>query len=114
MVLPEAMSESTTDDPVVRRVEVRNRAGLHARPATMLSMKAKEFEAEVELVLAEVPADHHLDAGTRADAKNSIELISLGAPLGTTLDIEAVGADAAAAVSALAELFDTRFGLEDE
>lgn len=113
MVLPDAMSESTTD-PVVRRVEVRNRAGLHARPATMLSMKAKEFDADVELVLANVPDDHHLEAGTRADAKNSIELISLGAPLGTSLDIEATGSDAEAAVQALAELFDGRFGLEDD
>ena len=110
---PETMSESTTD-PIVQRVEVLNRAGLHARPATMLSMKAKEFAAEIELVLADVPAGHHLDAGTRADAKNSIELISLGAPLGTSLDIEASGSDAAAAVSALADLFDTCFGLEDE
>lgn len=107
------MSESTTD-PVVRRVEVRNRAGLHARPATMLSMKAKEYQAEVELVLAQVPDGHHLDAGTRADAKNSIELISLGAPLGTTLDIEASGSDAGDAVAALAALFESCFGLEDE
>ena len=112
-MLPEAMSESTTD-PVVRRVEVRNRAGLHARPATMLSMKAKEFEAEVELVLADVPEGHHLESGTRADAKNSPELISLGAPLGTTLDIEATGSDAEAAAKSLGELFDTCFGLEDE
>lgn len=107
------MSESTTD-PVVRRVEVRNRAGLHARPATMLSLKAKEYEAEVELVLADVPAGHHLEPGTRADAKNSIELISLGAPCGTTLDIEASGGDAQDAVAALAELFETSFGLEDD
>lgn len=107
------MSESTTG-PVVRRVEVRNRSGLHARPATMISMRAKDFDADVELVLADVPAGHHLEAGTRADAKNSIELISLGAPHGTTLDIEATGADAATAVAAVAELFDTCFGLEDE
>ena len=64
---------------VVRHVEVRNKAGLHARPATMLAMKAKEYDAEIELVLQAVPEDHHLEAGTRADAKNSIELISLGA-----------------------------------
>ena len=101
-------------DPVTRRVQVRNKAGLHARPAMMLSMEAKEFESEIELVLSEVPDDHHLEPGTRADAKNSIELISLGAPLGTTLDIEATGPDADAAVGALAHLFDTAFGLEDE
>ncbi|MDF1702639.1 MAG: HPr family phosphocarrier protein [Planctomycetota bacterium] len=107
------MSEAAAD-PIIRRVEVRNRAGLHARPATMLSLKAKEYDAEVELVLVEVPDNHHLEAGTRADAKNSIELISLGAPFGTALDIEASGADAQGAVQALAELFETCVGLEDD
>jgi len=99
-------------EPVQRRVEVRNKAGLHARPATMIAIKAKEFACDVELVLVDVPADHHLEPGTRADAKNSIELISLGAPCGTAIDIEASGADAAAAVEALADMFDRRFGLE--
>ena len=101
-------------DPVVRRVQVLNKAGLHARPAMMLSMEAKEYASEIELVLAEAPPDHHLEAGTRADAKNSIELISLGAPCGTALLIEASGADADAAVTALADLFQNCFGLEQD
>jgi phosphotransferase system HPr (HPr) family protein len=103
-----------TADAVTRRVRVLNRAGLHARPAMIVSMEAKAYAADVELVLRDVPGDHHLEVGTRADAKNSIELISLGAPQGTELDIEAVGADAGEAVSALAKLFDTHFGLEPE
>lgn len=101
-----------TSQPVKRRVEVFNKAGLHARPATMIAIKAKEFASEVELVLASVPEDHHLEAGTRADAKNSIELISLGAPCGTAIDIEADGPDAAEAVDALARMFAAHFGLE--
>ena len=105
---------SPTTDPVQRRVQVHNKAGLHARPATMIAMKAKEFASEVELVLDSVPEDHHLEPGTRADAKNSIELISLGAPCGTAVLIEAAGADAAAAVEALAEMFEQRFGLEPQ
>jgi phosphotransferase system HPr (HPr) family protein len=96
------------------RVEVLNRAGLHARPAMIVSMEAKNYEADVELVLRDVPADHHLESGTRADAKNSIELISLGAPQGTRLDIEAVGPDASEAVAAIARLFEAHFGLEPE
>ena len=80
----------------------------------MIAIKAKEFVCEVELVLVTVPDDHHLEPGTRADAKNSIELISLGAPCGTAIDIEAAGSDAAAAVEALADMFERRFGLESE
>ena len=109
----QAMSGSVTD-PVVRRVQVQNKAGLHARPAMMLSMAAKEFASEIELVLADVPPDHHLEVGTRADAKNSIELISLGAPCGTALDIEAIGSDADEAVEKLVELFVTSFGLPND
>ncbi len=109
----ESMSQPVTE-PVQRRVEILNRAGLHARPATMIAIKAKEFECEIELILATVPEDHHLEAGTRADAKNSIELISLGAPCGTAIDIEAAGPGAEEAVDALARMFDSRFGLEAE
>jgi phosphotransferase system HPr (HPr) family protein len=104
-----------TAGPVVRRVEVRNRAGLHTRPAAILSAEAKKYAAaEIELVLVAAPDDHHLEAGARADAKSIVELISLGAPCGTRFDIEAHGAQATAAADALAHLFDTRFGLESE
>ena len=108
-----SLAGSSNTAPILRRVEVRNSAGLHARPAMMLSMEAKLYECEIELILASVPAGHHLDEGTRADAKNSIELISLGAPCGTSLDIEASGVDAERAVVALVALFDSRFGLEE-
>jgi phosphotransferase system HPr (HPr) family protein len=107
------MSDQVTD-PVVRRVQVRNKAGLHARPAMMLSMEAKAYASDIELVLADVPTDHHLEIGTRADGRNSIELMSLGAPFGTALDIEATGADADVAVGALVNLFETCFGLEND
>ncbi len=99
---------------VTRRVTVLNKAGLHARPAMIVSMEAKKFAAEVELVLQSVPSDHHLEPGTPVDAKNSIELISLGAPQGTELDVVARGEDAEAAVGALVLLFETHFGLEPE
>jgi len=99
-------------EPVVARLVVKNKAGLHARPATMIAIRAKAFVSDVELVLATVPEDHHLDPGTRADAKNSIELISLGAPCGTVLDVEASGPDATEAVAALVEMFESCFGLE--
>lgn len=112
--MDDSLASGPVTGPVVREVRVLNKAGLHARPAMMLSMEAKEYASEIELVLAEVPPDHHLEAGTRADAKNSIELISLGAPCGTALVIEASGADADAAVTALVALFETCFGLEQD
>ena len=97
---------------IVRRVHVRNKAGLHARPAGMLSVEAKKYESEIEVVLADVPADHHIQMGPRVDAKNIIELLGLGAPCGTALDLEATGGDADAAVSAIVDLFEDCFGLE--
>jgi len=111
---PEAGTAQSADGAVTRRVTVLNKAGLHARPAMIISMEAKKHAADIELVLQSVPADHHLEPGTPVDAKNSIELISLGAPQGTELDVVGRGDGAEAAVGAIVLLFETHFGLEPE
>lgn len=110
---PEAGAPGAAD-AIKRRVTVLNKAGLHARPAMIISMEAKKYDADLELILQDVPADHHLELGTPVDAKNSIELISLGAPQGTGLDIVGRGSDAEAAVGAIVLLFETHFGLEPD
>ncbi len=98
-------------DSVIRRVQVLNAAGLHARPAAVLAESAKRFESEVTLILVEVPADLGVEIGTRVDAKSVMDVLFLAAPQGTSIDIEANGVDAPAAVEALAELFSQRFGI---
>lgn len=99
-------------DQVVRaRVEVVYEHGLHVRPASALVQRAQEFQSDVTLVLVSSPVEISTPPGTRADAKNIIDLIFLGAPAGSLLDVEAQGPDAEAAVEALQALFQDRFGM---
>jgi phosphotransferase system HPr (HPr) family protein len=96
---------------VKARVEVLYERGLHARPASLVAQRAREFQADVALVLVESPVEISTPPGTRADAKNIMDLMFLAAPCGTQLDVEAVGADAEAAVEAILTLFEERFGI---
>ena len=68
--------------------------GLHARPAALIASKLKGLSAKVRF------AAH----GRSADAASPVGLMALGARQGESVEVEASGRDAAAALSALAEL----------
>jgi phosphocarrier protein len=93
------------DPPVARRkVEILNSLGLHMRPADKFVKLALQFQAEVRI--------HH--NGNEYNGKSILDLTSLAAERGTWLEVEARGADAEAAVEALAELVLERFHETDE
>lgn len=77
-----------------RTVAVNIPEGLHARPAELVARTALKFQSQVELI----------NGSLRADAKSILHLLSLGAPQGTQLIIEAVGDDAEQAVAAIEQL----------
>ena len=77
-----------------RAVVVANPWGLHARPADLIVRLAKRFAATVTIIRGY----------ERVDAKSVLGIMTLGAPQGTELLIEAEGADAQQAVDALVEL----------
>jgi phosphocarrier protein HPr len=85
--------------PISRVIVIQNELGLHMRPATLFAQLASKFEARVEVV--------HL--GRRVDARNIIDLLTLGASKGTQLTLEAEGPDAQQAVDALAALAEGGF-----
>lgn len=93
-----------------RRVELVNPQGLHARPAAQLVQQALRFPGEVALVLVSAPRGSSSPPGTRVDAKQMLELMFLGAPQGSVVDVEASGPDAQGVVTALAELIADGFG----
>jgi len=67
---------------------------LHARPAGLLARTAAGFSAVVTVA-----------AGERcANGRSVLEVMGLGATAGTAVTVRAEGADAEAAVTALAEL----------
>ena len=85
-----------------RTVTVVNRLGLHARAAAQLVRAASRFQSSVHLERA--------DRGAAADAKSILSVLMLAASRGTALRVTASGADEAAALGAVCELFERGFG----
>ena len=85
---------------VERRVVIRNRLGLHARPATLLVQAAAKFEAEIFLSKGEV---------RRINGKSIMGIMMLAAEHGAELLIEAEGNDADEAVAEVAALLESDF-----
>jgi len=79
---------------------VRNRLGLHARPAARLVSTAGRFAADVRL-------SHN---GHDANAKSINQVATLGVRQGDEIAVSAAGPDAAAALAALQALADDNFG----
>jgi len=86
-----------------RTVTVRNQPGIHARPAALFVKKASEYRSEVFVTLGELTVN----------GKSIMGVMMLAAETGAQLKIAASGPDEGDAVSALAELIDSKFG-EDE
>ena len=89
-------------DTVVRTVEIVNERGLHARASAKFVKMAAGFDAEVR-----VSKD-----GQSVDARSIMGLMMLAAGIGSFIDIEADGSEAAQAVDALVELVSARFDEE--
>jgi phosphocarrier protein len=86
---------------VVRRVlAIRNKRGLHARAAAKFVKCAGQFDAEVT-----VARD-----GQKVSGSSIMGLMMLAAAHGSAIDVEAHGAQAKAALDALAALVADRFG----
>ncbi len=82
------------------QIEVSNKLGLHARAAAKLVHTASRFESDVTI-------------GTddeEVNAKSILGLLTLAATKGSKLKIRANGRDEDAAVEAVVELFQNRFG----
>ncbi|MCX8051511.1 MAG: HPr family phosphocarrier protein [Chlorobi bacterium] len=86
---------------IERTVVVRNRAGLHTRPAAMIVKSAAQFKSDIYL---------ESEDNTRINAKSIIGVMTLAAAQGTRLKLIVSGPDEEEAARTIAELFDTGFG----
>lgn len=89
--------------PIIRNVAVVNRQGLHARAALAVANLVRQFDARVTLVLD----------GQRADTSEMLQMLSLGAGQGRTVQVESVGPHAEAVADAVASLFANKFYEEE-
>ena len=83
----------------VKEVLVKNKAGLHARPATFFIQKANEFKSSIWVEKDE----------RKVNAKSLLGVLSLGIVGGTNVKIFADGPDEIDAVEGLVELIETGF-----
>jgi phosphocarrier protein len=88
-----------SDDLVEKDCTVRNKMGLHARPAAKLVQAANKFRCEVTLT----------KDGQDVNAKSIMGVLMLAAAQGTQVHVKAEGENADAAVAAIAALFDKGF-----
>jgi phosphocarrier protein HPr len=79
---------------------VKNKEGLHARPASLIMQQASEFTSDVWLIVQD----------ERVNAKSIMSLIGVSAVQHTPIIIEADGDDEIAAVATLVALFESGFG----
>ena len=82
-----------------RSFELTNALGLHLRAAERFVRVVRQFNAEVR-----VSCD-----GRRVSGRSLLDLMTLGAPCGTRLEVEAEGRDAEATLEALTALIDRGF-----
>ena len=85
---------------VERTVQIVNRNGLHARPAAEIVKTSSGFQSEITLV----------KDGMEVNGKSIMGVMMLAAECGSSLLLRAEGADAEAALDALATLIANRFG----
>ncbi len=84
-----------------KEVKIQNVRGLHARATASFVKLADTFKSEIFVTNKD---------GLRVSGKSIMGLLMLGAPLGSTLLLEAIGNDAEKALQALVELVDEKFG----
>ncbi|MBP7494787.1 MAG: HPr family phosphocarrier protein [Spirochaetales bacterium] len=82
-----------------KEVIIKNRAGIHARPAALIVQTASKFNSKI----------HMIKDNEKINAKSIMGIITLGAGYNSKIRIQAEGTDEQEAVNALAELFDRRF-----
>ncbi len=88
---------------VSRDVIVRNKVGLHARPAALFIKTAGGFSARVTI--------ENVTRGTKpVNAKSILSVLSTGVRMDDHIRITADGTDEEAAVAALADLVNNNFG----
>ena len=84
---------------ITKRLDIKNRLGLHARAAALLVQTVSRFSSEVKIS----------KDGQVVDGRSIIGLLTLGAAKGSRVRVEAKGNDAEESFKAIEELFEKRF-----
>ncbi len=81
---------------------IKNRHGLHARPAAMLVKIASQYESDIFI----------MKEGLEINGKSIMGVMMLAAEIGSEITIRTSGQDEDLAMDALSDLFENKFGEE--
>ena len=79
---------------------IKNRLGLHARPAAKLAGVSSEYKSRI----------YFERDGQEVDGKSVLDVLTLACPQGSKVTIKAEGSDALEAVEALGKVIEDKFG----
>ncbi|MFO8065838.1 MAG: HPr family phosphocarrier protein [Spirochaetota bacterium] len=82
-----------------RDITIKNRAGIHARPAALIVQTAGRYDSDI----------YFRKDSEEISAKSIMGIITLGAGYNSVLKVVADGPDEEEAVDAVASLFESRF-----
>jgi phosphocarrier protein len=87
------------DDTIEKECTVRNKMGLHARPAALIVQTANKFPCDVTL----------MKDGQNVNGKSIMGVLMLAAAQGTTVTVKTEGEQAKQCSDAITELFEKGF-----
>jgi len=84
---------------VTKKIVVQNRAGIHARPSSLIVQTANKFQSNIMFERGSLTVN----------AKSIMGVMTMAAGYQTELTVSAEGADEAEAIAALEQLFAAKF-----
>jgi phosphocarrier protein len=84
---------------IIKKLEIQNRLGLHARAAALFVQTVNKFSSQVTVT----------NDGQIADGRSIMGMLTLGASQGSKIQVEVTGEDADKALRAIEKLLDGRF-----
>ncbi len=96
----EKSENQNTESVLEKKFTVKNKLGLHARPAAMFVQLANKFQCDIYI----------RKGRQKVNGKSIMGLMTLAASPGSQVVVSAQGADAEQAILAIEKLFETNFG----
>ena len=84
---------------IKEKIKIKNRLGIHARPATLLAQEAGKFKSDIFIA----------KDGIEVNAKSIMGIMMIAAEQGSILNLTINGEDEAAAAQALKNIFSKIF-----
>lgn len=86
--------------PMQKNVVISNQLGLHARASAKLTQLAAKFSSEIFIIKNQ----------QKVNAKSIMGVMMLAAAMGVEITVETSGVDEQAAIDAIIDLFNQKFG----